>query len=124
MCGDGQCSYECFQKTFTFWFNVSEEIYTSSRSSELCELFAPHVNMLIECIYQHCRLGSSQDASDYDDILEFRSRASDLVADIVFIVQASKCFENMFVKLQSNNDWLYIESALFVMCSFAKTISP
>lgn len=62
--------------------------------------------------------------SKSDDFGDFRVKASDLVADIVFIVEANKCFEKMYNTLQESNvSWNEIESALFIMCSFAKSIS-
>jgi hypothetical protein len=130
VCGSHE-DYEVFQKTFVFWFNISEEIYTNPRSERLCELFRDHIYTLIECICKHCQLDptsvrcferASERASydiafecfilkihfshtaqqqtsippyKSDDFGEFRLKATDLVSDIVFIVEANKCFEKV-----------------------------
>lgn len=125
MCGTHE-EYEVFQKTFVFWFSISEEIYTNPNSERLCEHFRQYVYSLIDCICKHCRLNENHDSippSKSDDFGEFRLKASDLVSDIVFIVEANKCFEKMYSILQSNANWFEIEAALFVMCSFAKSVS-
>ena len=119
--------YEVFQKSFVFWFNVSEEIYTNPNSEKLARKFRDFIYPLIDCICKHCRLDPSHDCvppSKTDDFGEFRTKASDLVADVVFIVEANECFVKMYQILHSPNvNWFEIESALFVMCSFAKSIS-
>lgn len=55
MCGTHE-DYEVFQKSFVFWFNISEDIYTNPRSERLCEQFRSFVYTLIDCICKHCRL--------------------------------------------------------------------
>lgn len=119
--------YEVFQKTFIFWFNISEEIYTHQNSNKLCVQFRNFIYQLIDCICKHCRLNSNHQSippSKSDDFGDFRVKASDLIADIVFIVEANKCFEKMYNTLHETNvSWNEIEAALFIMCSFAKSIS-
>lgn len=126
MCGTHE-DYEVFQKSFIFWFNISEEIYTNSKCDKLCENFKSYIYNLIDCIYKHCQLNSEHQSvppSRLDDFGEFRTKSADLVADIVFIIEANKCFEKLCVMLQASNaSWFEIEAALFVMCSFAKSLS-
>ncbi|CAF0896059.1 unnamed protein product [Brachionus calyciflorus] len=126
MCGTHE-DYEVFQKSFVFWFNISEEIYTNEKCDKLCLQFKPFVYTLIDCVCKHCRLDPEHKSippSRTDDFGDFRVKAADLVSDIVFIVEANKCFEKMFLILQAPNaTWFEIESALFIMCSFAKSIS-
>jgi transportin-3 len=97
MCGAHE-DYEVFQKSFIFWFNISEEIYTNSNSEKLCIQFKNFIYSLIDCICKHCRLSATHQSvppSKSDDFGDFRAKASDLVADIVFIVEGSKCFEKV-----------------------------
>jgi hypothetical protein len=97
MCGAHE-DYEVFQKSFIFWFNISEEIYTNSNSEKLCIQFKSFIYSLIDCICKHCRLSATHQSvppSKSDDFGDFRAKASDLVADIVFIVEGSKCFEKV-----------------------------
>ncbi len=119
--------YEVFQKSFLFWFNISEEIYTNPNSEKLCIQFRDYIYQLIDAICKHCRLEADHESvppSKSDDFGEFRLKASDLVADIVFIVEANQCFSKMYTTLQNPQaNWFEIESALFVMCAFAKSIS-
>lgn len=119
--------YDVFQKSFVFWFNVSEEIYTNTNSDKLCQKFRAFIYPLIDCICKHCRLDPTHDSvppSKSDDFGEFRTKAFDLVSDVVFIVEPNECFEKMYLILNaSNTNWFDIESALFVMCAFAKSIS-
>lgn len=51
------CSiFEVFQKSFVFWFNVSEDIYSHPQSETISKLFESYVEHLIECLCKHCRL--------------------------------------------------------------------
>ncbi len=126
MCGQHE-SYEVFQRSFLFWFNISEEIYTNPNSEKLCLLFRDYIYSLIDCICKHCRLDpdhSTIPPSKSDEFGDFRMKASDLVADVVFIVEANQCFEKMYITLQNPSaNWFEIEASLYVMCSFAKSIS-
>ncbi|RMZ93075.1 transportin-3 isoform X2, partial [Brachionus plicatilis] len=125
MCGTHE-DYEVFQKSFVFWFNISEEIYTNSKCDKLCQNFKSYVYSLIDCIYKHCQLNKEHQSvppSRLDEFGDFRVKAADLVADIVFIIEANKCFEKLCLMLQAPNaSWFEIEAALFVMCSFAKSL--
>ncbi len=99
MCG-AHAEYEVFQKSFIFWFNISEEIYTNPKSEHLCVQFRNFIYQLIECICRHCRLRATHQTvppAKTDDFGDFRAKASDLVADIVFIVEGNKCFEKVCV---------------------------
>jgi len=126
MCGTHK-EYEVFQRSFIFWFNISEEIYTNANSEKLCLQFRSFIYPLIDCICVHCRLDPAHESvppSKSDDFGEFRIKASDLLADIVFIVEANKCFEKMYITLHASNaTWYELEASLFVMCAFAKSIS-
>lgn len=97
MCGSHK-EYEVFQKSFIFWFNISEEIYTNENSEKLCLQFRNLIYTLIDCICVHCCLDASHvniPPGKNDEFGEFRIKASDLVADVVFIVEANKCFEKV-----------------------------
>lgn len=116
--------FDVFQRSFLFWFNISEEIYTNSNSEKLCIQFKPYIYSLIEYVCKHCQMDNQESMARMDDFEDFRVKASDLVADVVFIVEANKCFEKMYLTLQNpNSSWYEIESALYIMCSFAKSIS-
>lgn len=124
LCGT-HAEYEVFQKSFLFWFNISEEIYTNPESDKLCKQFRDYVYTLVDCVCKHCRLDHETESSLRNEEFEdFRLKASDLIADVVFIVEANKCFEKMYMTLQApNSSWFEIEAALYIMCSFSKSIS-
>jgi transportin-3 len=127
MCGQ-HSGYEVFQKSFVFWFNTSEEIYTNTNSDKLCNKFREFIYPLIDLLCKHCQLEPDHDcvapSSKSDDFGDFRQKAADLISDIVFIVEANECFQKMYVVLhRSNAAWYEIEAALYVMCAFAKSIS-
>jgi transportin-3 len=119
--------YEVFQKSFLFWFNISEEIYNNSNSEKLCLLYRSFIYTLIDCVWKHCCLDEGHvciPPARSDDFGEFRLKASDLIADVVFMVDSNVSFEKMCLILQAPNaSWFEIESALFVMCSLVKSIS-
>lgn len=101
MCGAHE-EYDVFQKSFMFWFNISEEIYTNPNSEKLCVQFRSFIYQLIDCICKHCRLNASHTSvppSRSEEFGDFRAKASDLVADIVFIVEGNKCFEKVITKI-------------------------
>lgn len=103
MCGSHK-EYEVFQKSFIFWFNISEEIYTNENSEKLCLQFRNLIYTLVDCICVHCCLDSSHaniPPGKNDEFGEFRIKASDLVADVVFIVEANKCFEKVIYQNSS-----------------------
>jgi transportin-3 len=120
--------YEVFHKTFIFWFNISEEIYTNPASEKLCLQFRPFIYQLVDHICIHCRLEADHTnvaPLKNEEFGEFRLKASELVADVIFIVEAHKCFEKMYGTLHSaNTTWFELEATLFVMCAFSKSISP
>lgn len=58
LCGTHE-EYEVFQKTFEFWFNISEEIYTNPKSEKLCTFFREYIYSLIECLCKHCQLDAN-----------------------------------------------------------------
>lgn len=58
LCGTHE-DYEVFQKTFDFWFSISEEIYTNPKSEKLCALFRDYIYSLIECLCKHCQLDAN-----------------------------------------------------------------
>lgn len=126
MCGTHK-EYEVFQKSFIFWFNISEEIYSSSKSEKLCIHFRNVIYSLVDCICMHSRLQPDHvtvPPSKNDEFGEFRLKASDLIADVVFIVEANKCFDKLYLTLQApNTTWIELEASLFLMCSFAKSIA-
>jgi hypothetical protein len=48
--------FKIFQKSFIFWFNISEDIYTNEHSEEACNNFQKYVENLLENICKHRRL--------------------------------------------------------------------
>ena len=80
---------------------MAEEIYTSASAEKLCLQFRSFVYTLIESVCVHCRLDAAHAGiapGKSDEFGEFRQKASDLVADVVFIVEADKCFEKVTVQ--------------------------
>lgn len=61
-----------------------------------------------------------------DDFAGFRSRVSELVKDVVFIVGSASVFKHCFYSIhgQNNLPWEVTESALFIMQAVAKNILP
>ena len=48
--------YEVFSKSFTFWMNLSEAVYTNTNCDKLCEKLSNFVYPLVDCITKHCQL--------------------------------------------------------------------
>lgn len=91
------------------------------------ELFKPFVERLITALCRHCQIEPDHEGllKDNDEFKYFRSKASDLIKDVVFIVGSSNCFRQMFINLQNPNaSWDQSEAALFVMQAVAKNILP
>lgn len=62
---------------------------------------------------------------DGDDFADFRTKVSELIKDVVFIVGSSNCFRQMFLSLQAPGvTWDSTEAALFIMQAVAKNILP
>ena len=63
---------------------------------------------------------------DGDDFAGFRSRVSELVKDVVFIVGSASVFRHCFFTIQGDNNpsWEVTEGSLFIMQAVAKNILP
>lgn len=48
--------YEVFSKSFIFWMNLSEAVYTNSNCDKLCEKLGNFIYPLVDCITKHCQL--------------------------------------------------------------------
>ncbi|XP_044748390.1 transportin-3 [Coccinella septempunctata] len=122
----GHHDYEVADLTFSLWYVLSEELYHKN-SKESNELFKPFVERLITALCRHSQIEPDHEGllKDNDEFKYFRSKASDLIKDVVFIVGSSNCFRQMFLNLQNPNaTWDQSEASLFVMQSVAKNILP
>ncbi|KAK0075611.1 hypothetical protein PV325_006643 [Microctonus aethiopoides] len=135
----GHHDYEVAQITFNLWYQLSEELYEKN-NEDLNSVFRPHIERLIGALCKHCQmepdhLGLIEEGSSAEEFVPFRSRVSELIKDVVFIVGSSHCFRQMFSTLtgeQTTLDgqsirsptWDSIEAALFIMQSVAKNIVP
>lgn len=63
---------------------------------------------------------------DGEDFAGFRSRVSELVKDVVFIVGSASVFKHCFLSIrgQSQMPWEASEASLFIMQAVAKNIIP
>lgn len=122
----GHHDYEVADLTFSLWYVLSEELYHKN-SKESNELFKPFVERLITALCRHCQIEPDHEGllKDNDDFKYFRSKASDLIKDVVFVVGSSNCFKQMFLNLQNPTaTWDQSEASLFVMQSVGKNILP
>ncbi|KAL3266215.1 hypothetical protein HHI36_010397 [Cryptolaemus montrouzieri] len=122
----GHHDYEVAEITFNLWYVLSEELYQKN-SGQITELFKPFVERLITALCRHCQMEPDHEGllEDGDDFKDFRSKVSDLIKDVVFIVGSSNCFRQMFLNLQNPNaTWDQSEASLFVMQAVAKNVHP
>ncbi|KAL1509671.1 hypothetical protein ABEB36_004377 [Hypothenemus hampei] len=122
----GHHDYEVAQITFNLWFVLSEELYRKN-NKELTEMFKPYIERLITALCRHCQMEPDSEGvlDDGDDFSNFRSKVSDVIKDVVFIVGSSSCFKQMFLNLQNPGvTWDQTEAALFVMQAVAKNVLP
>ncbi|XP_013777598.1 transportin-3-like [Limulus polyphemus] len=124
----GHHDYEVAEITFNFWYRLSEILFKKN-NDHLNRLFHPYIRRLIISLAQHSQMEPDHEGilEEHDDFGEFRSRVSDLIKDIVFIVGSSSCFKEMFENLKnqgSNATWNMSEASLFVMAAVAKNIIP
>lgn len=109
-----------------FRYVLSEELYQKNEQV-LSRLFSPYIERLITALCRHCQMEPDHDGllDDNDDFKEFRSKVSDLVKNVVFIVGSSNCFMQMFHYLRTSQPtWECSEAALFIMQAVAKNILP
>ena len=106
---------------------MSEDIYTNQNADEISKNFRTYVLHLIESVCKHCRLPADHvgpPPGKTSDFGEFRNKVSDLVSDIIFMVEANDCFKQLQqVMLSPTSNWVEIEASLFIMCAFAKSLS-
>ncbi|XP_008555701.1 transportin-3 [Microplitis demolitor] len=135
----GHHDYEVAQITFNLWYQLSEELYQRN-SEELNKVFKPYIERLISALCKHCQmepdyLGLLEQDPLSQDFSLFRSRVSELIKDVVFIIGSSHCFRQMFSRINGTQQsldgvtiisptWDSIEASLFIMQSVAKNILP
>lgn len=124
----GHHDYEVAEITFNFWYRLSEVLYKRNIDS-VKEKFQPYIQRLIVSLCHHCQLDPDHDdiPEDGDDFSEFRTRVSDLIKDVVYIVGSSNCFQQMFENLRNQGSlatWEMSEASLFVMAAVAKNVIP
>lgn len=121
----GHHDYEVAEITFNLWYLLSEELYTKNTKA-LTLLFRPYIERLITALCRHCQIEPDHEGllEEGDDFKDFRSKVSDLIKDVVFIVGSSNCFRQMFINLQAPTvTWDTSEAALFIMQAVAKKMS-
>uniref|UniRef100_A0A1B6FRA0 Transportin-3 n=1 Tax=Cuerna arida TaxID=1464854 RepID=A0A1B6FRA0_9HEMI len=122
----GHHDYEVAAITFNLWYRLSEDLYQKNNDM-LVTVFKPYVARLIEALCRHCQMEPDHEGllEDGDDFMDFRTKVSELIRDVVFIVGSSNCFRQMFMSLQSPGvTWDSSEAALFIMQAVAKNIIP
>ncbi|XP_015116799.1 transportin-3 [Diachasma alloeum] len=132
----GHHDYEVAQITFNLWYRLSEVLYRKN-NDHLNTMFRPYIERLIAALCKHCQmepdhLGLVEEGSGGEDFADFRTRVSELVKDVVFLVGSSHCFRQMFSTLTCNNSqeqsrpptWDSTEAALYIMQAVAKNILP
>ncbi|XP_064628883.1 transportin-3-like [Lineus longissimus] len=122
----GHHQYEVAEITFNFWYRLSEILYQVDKT-DLNECFKPYIQRLIVALCRHCQFDPDHDGipKESGDFGDFRTRVSELIKDVVFLVGSSSCFAQMFENLKSQATaatWDQSEAALFVMCAVAKNI--
>ncbi|CAG9129252.1 unnamed protein product [Plutella xylostella] len=126
----GHHDYEVAEITFNLWYRLSEEVYQRDYQP-LTDTFKPHIERLIAALARHCQCEPDRaDLPDEgDDFYEFRTKVTELIKDVVFIVGSSCVFRQMFAALQASAagdpaPWEQTEAALFVMQAVANNILP
>ncbi|EAL40594.1 transportin-3 isoform X2 [Anopheles merus] len=122
----GHYDYEVAEITFNMWYRLSEDLYQRN-NYQLTAHFKPYVERLIAALYKHSQLDPDHDGlvEEGGSFKDFRSKVSEIIKDVIFIVSSISCFKQMFVVLQSPNvSWESSEAALFIMQNVARNILP
>lgn len=123
----GHHDYEVAEITFGFWYKLSEDLYHANDDDRTIK-FKPYIERLIGAVCRHCQMEPDHEGvlEESDDFAGFRSRVSELVKDVVFIVGSASVFKHCFYSIhgQNNLPWEVTESALFIMQAVAKNILP
>ncbi|XP_059471505.1 transportin-3 [Neocloeon triangulifer] len=122
----GHHDYEVAEITFNLWYRLSELLYVKNQE-DLSAIFVPHVERLIVALCRHCQIEPDHEGliAAGEDFSSFRTKVSELIKDMVFIIGSSHCFRQMFLQLQSPGmTWDVTEAALFIMQAVAKNILP
>lgn len=123
----GHQNYEVADVTFTFWNRLSEMLYEGNHQ-EIIAAYRPYAERLIVLLGRHCQYDSTMEtiSLEVDDFEEFRTRCSELISDIAFIVGPTNVYHEMFKTLQgdgSGTSWEVTEASLYVMAAVSKQIS-
>ena len=135
--------------TFNLWYRLSEELYEKD-SEPLTAFFKPYVENLVVTLCRHCQMDagigaksplfmvvksnltwirSSTDQLDLleedDDFFDFRSRVTELIKDVVYVVESHTLFYSMFEHINNvvtshTANWDVMEAALFIMAAVAR----
>ncbi|XKL63826.1 hypothetical protein PGB90_006190 [Kerria lacca] len=118
----GHHDYEVSSITFNFWFLFAEMLYRRDDVS-LCAEFKPYVNRLLIALCRQVQMEPDHEGllEDNDDFKSFREKVFDLVRDVVFVVDSTNTFCQIFLSMQSSNPltWDQIEASLFIMYAVA-----
>ena len=89
--------YEVPDITFNLWYLLSEDLYHVDNEYVTAQ-FRPYIERLIQSMCRHCQMepdfeGILEDGEEFSD---FRSRVTELIKDVVFIVGSTNIFKHMF----------------------------
>ncbi|ODM90983.1 Transportin-3 [Orchesella cincta] len=120
---EGHHDYDVAELTFGFWYRLSEDLYHAHDES-LNAVFRSFAQRLVVALYKHCQMEPDHEGplTSSDEFYEFRRKASELVEDIMFIVNSQQAFQELGQLFIMENSWECKESALFLLYHVARSI--
>uniref|UniRef100_H2ZAX9 Transportin-3 n=1 Tax=Ciona savignyi TaxID=51511 RepID=H2ZAX9_CIOSA len=119
---NGHCQYEVAEITFNLWYRMSEMLYSSDEDT-VRRVFGPYIERLVCSLVRHCQMEPDNDKilDENDDFSDFRSRAAELVRDVVFLVGPTECFIHLFSMLTSTTWDVTGGDHCFIMTSIVQS---
>ncbi|KAK0395025.1 hypothetical protein QR680_001072 [Steinernema hermaphroditum] len=113
--------------TFNVWYRLSEYLFQGIDDDDVLSVFKPYVKRYLQALLKHCRYEAetTELPDPNDDFGELRTKISDSIKDVLFIVGVEECMHivsEYYANVQKV--WYEIEAAVFFFSSIVHNIRP
>ncbi|PAA62045.1 hypothetical protein BOX15_Mlig019098g1 [Macrostomum lignano] len=120
---------ELAEYTLSFWYSFAAAVSVSKSK----ELFQPYMERVVVALVKHCQCASPNSTTgdadqDTTGFHEFRERVTELLEDVLYLVEPERLLCTMFNLLKefeasSSADWRLTEAVLFILCIIVSEVS-
>uniref|UniRef100_A0A1I8AW69 Importin N-terminal domain-containing protein n=1 Tax=Steinernema glaseri TaxID=37863 RepID=A0A1I8AW69_9BILA len=119
--------YNLLDMTFNVWYRLSEYLFQGIEDDDALASFKPYVRRYMKALLGHCRYESdiTELPDPNDDFGELRTKISDSIKDVLFIIGVEECMHIVSDYYQTvEKTWCEVEAAVFFFSSIVHNILP